>query len=46
MGKGDKRTFRGKMFKGSYGKSRPQGVQKKKVAARAKAAAKAAAKAR
>ena len=24
MGKGDKRTKRGKIFKGSYGKSRPQ----------------------
>jgi 30S ribosomal protein S31 len=24
MGKGDKRTARGKIFKGSYGNSRPQ----------------------
>jgi 30S ribosomal protein S31 len=24
MGKGDKRTRRGKIFKGSYGKTRPQ----------------------
>ena len=24
MGKGDKRTRRGKIFKGSFGKSRPQ----------------------
>jgi len=24
MGKGDKRTFRGKVFKGSHGKSRPR----------------------
>ena len=23
MGKGDKRTFKGKVFKGSYGKTRP-----------------------
>jgi ribosomal small subunit protein bTHX len=23
MGKGDKRTFRGKVFKGSHGKTRP-----------------------
>ncbi len=32
MGKGDKRTFRGKIFKGSYGKTRPH-YQKKKPAA-------------
>jgi 30S ribosomal protein S31 len=25
MGKGDKRTAKGKIFKGSYGNSRPQG---------------------
>ncbi|MSQ89408.1 MAG: 30S ribosomal protein THX [Betaproteobacteria bacterium] len=32
MGKGDKKTRRGKIYKGSYGKSRPQRVkmQKKK----------------
>ncbi|HXN16068.1 MAG TPA: 30S ribosomal protein THX [Usitatibacter sp.] len=24
MGKGDKRTFKGKLFKGSYGKTRPR----------------------
>lgn len=24
MGKGDKRSFKGKVFKGSYGKSRPR----------------------
>lgn len=29
MGKGDKRSFKGKVFKGSYGKSRPR---KKKAA--------------
>jgi 30S ribosomal protein S31 len=38
MGKGDKRTKRGKIFKASYGKSRPHTVKKK--AAPAKAAAK------
>jgi 30S ribosomal protein S31 len=30
MGKGDKRTKRGKIYKGSYGKSRPQRIKKKK----------------
>ena len=29
-GQGDKRTRRGKIYKGSYGKSRPQRVKKKK----------------
>ena len=29
MGKGDKRTRRGKIYKGSYGKSRPQRIKKK-----------------
>ncbi len=28
MGRGDKRTKRGKIFAGSYGKSRPQGRKK------------------
>jgi ribosomal small subunit protein bTHX len=28
MGKGDKRTFRGKVFKGSHGKSRPRKAKK------------------
>jgi ribosomal small subunit protein bTHX len=28
MGKGDKRTRRGKIFAGSYGKSRPKGIKK------------------
>ena len=37
MGKGDKRTFRGKMFKGSYGKTRPHHL-KKKAAAKARPA--------
>ncbi|MGE5640774.1 MAG: 30S ribosomal protein THX [Clostridia bacterium] len=32
MGKGDKRTRRGKIYKGSYGKSRPQRPNKKKKA--------------
>ena len=31
MGKGDKRSFKGKVFKGSYGKTRPRRM--KKVAA-------------
>jgi 30S ribosomal protein S31 len=30
MGKGDKRTKRGKIFKGSYGKSRPHDPDAKK----------------
>ena len=29
MGRGDKRTRKGKIFKGSYGKSRPHGLKKK-----------------
>ncbi|MGQ0544677.1 MAG: 30S ribosomal protein THX [Betaproteobacteria bacterium] len=28
MGKGDKRTRRGKIYRGSYGKKRPQRVKK------------------
>jgi 30S ribosomal protein S31 len=28
MGKGDKRTRRGKIFAGSYGKTRPKSVKK------------------
>ena len=39
MGKGDKRTLRGKIFKGSYGKTRPH-HPKKKPAAKARPAAK------
>jgi 30S ribosomal protein S31 len=31
MGKGDKRTRRGKIYKGSYGKTRPQRQKKKKA---------------
>ena len=30
MGKGDKRTRRGKIYKGSYGKRRPHRIKKKK----------------
>ena len=41
MGKGDKRTKRGKIFKGSYGNTRPQGSKAaKKTAAGSKAKAK------
>ena len=39
MGKGDKRTTRGKIFKGSYGKTRLH-HPKKKTAAKARPAAK------
>jgi 30S ribosomal protein S31 len=31
MGKGDKRTRRGKIFAGTYGKSRPKKKKKNKV---------------
>ena len=31
MGKGDKRTRRGKIFKNSYGKTRPHGKTKTKA---------------
>jgi 30S ribosomal protein S31 len=31
MGKGDKRTRRGKIYKGSYGKKRPHRAKKKKA---------------
>lgn len=33
MGKGDKRTKRGKIYQGSFGKSRPKDPAKKKRAA-------------
>ncbi len=33
MGKGDKRSRKGKIFKGSYGKTRPHDPNKKKAAA-------------
>ena len=29
MGKGDKRSFKGKIFKGSFGKTRPRHLTKK-----------------
>ncbi|HXZ48399.1 MAG TPA: 30S ribosomal protein THX [Usitatibacter sp.] len=32
MGKGDKRSFKGKLFKGSYGKTRPHHRRKKAAA--------------
>jgi len=35
MGKGDKRSFKGKVFKGSYGKTRPK-HRKKDSGAQAK----------
>jgi len=38
MGRGDKRTRKGKIFKGSYGKSRPHKVKKKASATGAKSA--------
>ena len=28
MGRGDKRSFKGKVFKGSHGKTRPRGTRK------------------
>jgi len=31
MGKGDKRTRKGKIYKGSYGKKRPHREKKKKA---------------
>jgi 30S ribosomal protein S31 len=31
MGKGDQRTRRGKLFRGSYGKTRPGRINKKKA---------------
>ena len=33
MGKGDQRTRRGKLFRGSYGKTRPGRKKKKKTPA-------------
>lgn len=39
MGKGDKRSRRGKIYKGSYGNSRPHRLQKLTRAARPAAAA-------
>lgn len=34
MGKGDKRTRKGKIYKGSYGKKRPHSIAKKAPAKR------------
>ena len=36
MGKGDKRSFKGKLFKGSFGKARPRHKTKKAVTPRKK----------
>jgi 30S ribosomal protein S31 len=36
MGKGDRRTKRGKLYAGSFGKSRPKDPSKKKAKAKAK----------
>jgi 30S ribosomal protein S31 len=36
MGKGDKKTKKGKIFKGSFGKSRPANVPKEKPKQQAK----------
>ena len=33
MGKGDKRSFKGKVFKGSFGKTRPRHLKKAAAAA-------------
>lgn len=46
MGKGDKRSFRGKLFKGSHGKNRPGRSTKPKTIFVPKPAAPAAAPAR
>jgi 30S ribosomal protein S31 len=43
MGRGDKKTKKGKIFKGSFGKSRPANPAKAKKTAAAAAAATAAA---
>jgi len=34
MGRGDKRTRKGKIFKGSYGNTRPHGTKKAAAAAK------------
>jgi 30S ribosomal protein S31 len=36
MGKGDKRTFKGKVFKGSFGKTRPRHQKKAETPATTK----------
>ncbi len=40
MGKGDRRTRRGKIFRGSYGNRRPKKKRRKKAAAEASKTAK------
>lgn len=40
MGRGDKRTRKGKISAGSYGKSRPKAAKRKRMAAKAKKAKK------
>jgi 30S ribosomal protein S31 len=35
MGRGDKKTKRGKIFKGSFGKSRPRTARRKETAKKA-----------
>ena len=40
MGKGDKRSRRGKIFAGSYGKTRPKGKKAKNTAPAAEASSK------
>ncbi len=40
MGRGDKRTRKGKIFAGSFGKTRPQGKKKKPAAANKEAVTK------
>jgi 30S ribosomal protein S31 len=37
MGRGDKKTKKGKIFKGSFGKSRPANPKKKEAAPKKKA---------
>jgi 30S ribosomal protein S31 len=44
MGKGDRRTKRGKVFNGSHGKTRPAGAPKKVAPAQGSAAKKSSAK--
>ena len=39
MGKGDKRSFKGKVFKGSFGKTRPRHLKKKSTTGSAAPAA-------
>ena len=36
MGRGDKRSFKGKVFRGSYGKTRPRNKKKAAPAAKKK----------